>query len=91
MPAPAADDLEADVTHVPARRSFRVDVRRRATPAGAVFLDVQLVARASGRMVWAWTFTDPELADELERELERDLDALDEPAFRRLHRVTSDR
>lgn len=79
------------MTVPPARRAFRVRVQRRATPAGAVFLDVQLESRASGRMVWAWTFTDPALADELERELDRDLDGLDEDAFRRRHRVPSDR
>lgn len=79
------------MTDGPARRAFRVAVQRRTTPAGAVFVDVQLVARGTGRMVWAWTFTDAELADDLERELEHDLDVLDERAFRRRHRVTSDR
>lgn len=79
------------MTSGPARRAFRVSVQRRTTPAGAVFLDVQLESRADGRMVWAWTFTDPALAEELERELDRDLDALDEGAFRRRHRVTSAR
>ena len=86
-----ARDDEAPVTSETARRAFRVRVQRRATPAGALFVDVQLESRASGRMVWAWTFSDPTLADELERELDRDLDALDEHAFRRRHRVTSDR
>lgn len=76
---------------IPARRAFRVAVRRRSTPAGAVFIDVQLEVAASGRMVWAWTFTDPGLAAELERELEHDLDELDEAEFRRRHRVTSAR
>ena len=75
----------------PARRAFRVNVQRRTTPAGAVFIDVQLESLASRRIAWAWTFTDPELAGGLERELVHDLDTLDEGEFRRRHRVTSDR
>ncbi len=73
------------------RRSFRVLVRERGGSDGAQVIDVQLQVRRTGALVWAQTFSDPELARELEEQLDRDLDELDEAAFRRAHRVTSDR
>lgn len=72
------------------RRSFRVLVRERGGSDGARVIDVQLQVRRTGALVWAQTFSDPELARQLEEQLDRDLDELDEAAFRRAHRVTSD-
>jgi hypothetical protein len=73
------------------RRTFRVLVRERSGSQGGRVIDVQLQVRRTGTLVWAQTFSDPDLARELEEQLERDLDELDEPAFRRAHRVTSAR
>jgi hypothetical protein len=72
------------------RRSFKVLVRERSGSQGGRVIDVQLQVRRTGALVWAQTFSDPALARELEEQLERDLDELDEVAFRRAHRVTSD-
>lgn len=72
------------------RRSFKVLVRERGGSQGGRVIDVQLQVRRTGALVWAQTFSDPALARELEEQLERDLDELDEDAFRRAHRVTSD-
>jgi hypothetical protein len=72
------------------RRSFKVLVRERGGSQGGRVVDVQLQVRRTGALVWAQTFSDPALARELEEQLERDLDQLDEEAFRRAHRVTSD-
>jgi hypothetical protein len=79
-----------DATASP-RTSFRVLVRERNGSQGGRVIDVQLQVRRTGALVWAQTFSDPELARELEEQLERDLDDLDEQAFRRAHRVTSQR
>lgn len=46
--------------------------------------------RSTGALVWAQTFPDPEQARELEERIAHDLDALDDEAFRRAHRVPSD-
>jgi hypothetical protein len=72
------------------RRSFRVLQRVRSVgPAGPV-IDVQLQLRRTGALVWAHTFSDPAQADELVARIERDLDELDDAAFRRAHRVPAD-
>ena len=73
------------------RRTFRVLVRERTGSQGGRVIDVQLQVRRTGALVWAQTFSDPSLARELEERLDRDLDELDEEAFRRAHRVTSAR
>lgn len=73
------------------RRTFRVLVRERTGSQGGRVIDVQLQVRRTGALVWAQTFSDPALARELEERLDRDLDELDEEAFRRAHRVTSAR
>lgn len=73
------------------RRTFRVLVRERDGSHGGRVIDVQLQVRRTGALVWAQTFSDPELARELEDRLDRDLDELDDRAFRRAHRVTSSR
>lgn len=73
------------------RRSFRVLVRERDGSHGGRVIDVQLQVRRTGALVWAQTFSDPGLARELEDRLDRDLDELDDSAFRRAHRVTSSR
>lgn len=72
------------------RRSFRVLVRDRAGSQGGRVIDIQLQVRRTGAIVWAQTFSDPSAARELESQLERDMDVLDEQAFRRAHRVPSD-
>jgi hypothetical protein len=49
--------------------------------------DVQLQATATGNLLWAQTFTDAEQASAFEASLDRDLDELDDAAFRRKHGV----
>jgi hypothetical protein len=71
------------------RRHFRVLVRERGGSQGGRVVDVQLQVRSSGALVWAQTFSDHALARELEEQLERDLDELDLPTFRRTHRATA--
>jgi len=73
------------------RRTFRVLVREREGSQGGRVIDVQLQVRRTGALVWAQTFSDPAQARELEERLDRDLDELDDAAFRRAHRVTSSR
>ncbi len=73
------------------RRSYKVLVRERGGSQGGRVIDIQLQVRRTGALVWAQTFSDPALARELEEQLERDLDELDEETFRRTHRVTSSR
>ena len=51
--------------------------------------DVQLQLASSGNLVWAQTFTDRGQADTFEKELENDLDDLDDGDFRRKYNVTS--
>lgn len=72
------------------RRSFRVLQRHRDVGRGGPVVDVQLQIRRSGALVWAQTFSDPPQAAELVARLERDLDDLDDAAFRRAHRVPAD-
>ncbi len=74
---------------IPPRRSFRVLTRQRIGSQDGEVIDVQLQVRRTGALVWAQTFSDPEQARELEERLERDLDELDDEAFRRAHRVPS--
>jgi hypothetical protein len=72
------------------RRSFRVMVRERGGSQDGRVVDVQLQVRRTGALVWAKTFSDPAQARELEDRIERDLDELDDAAFRRAHGVPSD-
>jgi hypothetical protein len=72
------------------RQLFRVLVRDRAGSNSSRVVDVQLQVRRSGAIVWAYTFSDPTLASELQDRIERDLDELDVDTFRRAHRVSSD-
>jgi hypothetical protein len=69
------------------RRDFRVLTRRRTGYEGALLIDVQLQVAATGALVWSRSFSDVHQAEELEAELEEDLDALDDAAFRRKHGV----
>lgn len=78
------------VTPSSPRRSFRVLQRHRDVGRGGPVVDVQLQIRRSGALVWAQTFSDPAQAAELVARLERDLDDLDDAAFRRAHRVPAD-
>jgi hypothetical protein len=77
------------VTDEPARRTFRVLTRTRGGYNGATMYDVQLQSIASGSLLWAQTFTDQQQADEFETSIARDLDELDDAAFRRKHGVPS--
>ncbi len=72
-----------------ARRDFRVLTRRRGGYDGAVMYDVQLQVTATRALVWAQTFTDRDQADDFERELEFDLDALPGHEFRRKYSIPS--
>ncbi len=72
------------------RRTFRVLQRVREGSQGGTVVDVQLQVRRTGALVWAQTFSDPGQAAELLARLEADLDGLDEPTFRRAHRVPAD-
>jgi len=88
---PATDPapFSSEVSMTP-RRNFRVLVRERGGSQGGRVIDVQLQVRRTGALVWAHTFSDHAQARELEELLERDLDELDDEAFRRAHRVPSD-
>jgi hypothetical protein len=86
-PAPAQSAHEVPMSP---RRTFRVLVRERGGSQNGRVVDVQLQVRRTGARVWAQTFSDHEQARALEEQLERDLDALDDEAFRRAHRVASD-
>lgn len=50
-------------------------------------VDVQLQLAATGALVWAQTFSDSEQAEAFQQQLEDDLDALDDPDFRRKYGV----
>jgi TolB-like protein len=71
------------------RHDFRVLTRRRGGYDGAVMVDVQLQVAHTGALVWAQTFSDDAQADEFQRQLEEDLEALDDVAFRRKYSVPS--
>ncbi len=51
--------------------------------------DVQLQVVATGGLVWAQTFSDPDEADSYRAEVEEDLDHLDDRGFRRKWSVSS--
>lgn len=69
------------------RRDFRVLTRQRGGYGGAVMYDVQLQVAATGALVWAQTFSDEAQALDFERDLDQDLEQLDDPAFRRKYGV----
>jgi hypothetical protein len=71
------------------RRDFRVLTRRRGGYDGAVMVDVQLQVAETGALVWAQTFSDDAQAEAFQRELEEDLDTLDDASFRRKYGVPS--
>jgi hypothetical protein len=71
------------------RRDFRVLTRRRGGYDGAVMVDVQLQVAETGALVWAQTFSDGAQAETFQRELEEDLDTLDDASFRRKYGVPS--
>lgn len=73
----------------PPHRDFRVLTRRRGAYDGASMVDVQLQVAATGNLVWAQTFSDPEQAETFQRELEDDLTSLDGATFRRKYGVPS--
>jgi hypothetical protein len=70
-------------------RDFRVLTRRRGGYDGAVMVDVQLQVAETGALVWAQTFSDDVQADGFQRQLEEDLEALDDASFRRKYGVPS--
>lgn len=70
-----------------ARNNFRILTRTRTGYNGSTMYDVQLQAVASGQLLWAQTFTDREQADAFERQIDRDLDDLDDSEFRRKHGI----
>jgi hypothetical protein len=69
------------------RRDFRVLTRRRAGYDGAVLVDIQLQIAETGALVWAQSFSDEAQAEDFQRELEADLEALDDPEFRKKYGV----
>jgi hypothetical protein len=71
------------------RRDFRVLTRRRGGYDGAVMVDVQLQVASTGALVWAQTFSDDAQAEDFQRQLEEDLDTLDDDRFRRKYGVPS--
>jgi hypothetical protein len=68
-------------------RDFRVLTRRRGGYDGGEMYDVQLQVAGTGALVWAQTFSDAEQADAFQRELEDDLETLDDASFRRKYGV----
>ena len=71
------------------RRTYRVLTRTRGGYNGSTMYDVQLQVAATGNLVWAQTFTDRDQAAAYERDLDHDLDELDDTTFRRKYNVTS--
>lgn len=71
------------------RRDFRVLTRRRGGYDGALMVDVQLQVAATGALVWAQSFSDPDQAEAFQTALEDDMAALDDEAFRRKYGVPS--
>lgn len=69
------------------RQDFRVLTRTRGGYDGAVMYDVQLQVAATGALVWAQTFSDEQQANTFQSELEDDMEALDDAAFRRKYGV----
>jgi len=51
--------------------------------------DVQLQVAATGALVWAQTFSDEDQATAFQRDLEADLDTLEDGEFRRKYSVPS--
>lgn len=72
-----------------ARRHFRAMTRTRGGYNGSMMYDVQLQSVATGRLLWAQTFTHHDQASAFESELEADLDELDDVAFRHKYSVPS--
>ncbi len=79
--------MPADPDRAP-RQDFRVLTRRRGGYQGTM-IDIQLQVAATGALVWAQTFSDEDQAESFAAELESDLDALDNDAFRRKYSVPS--
>ncbi len=71
-----------------ARHDFRVLTQTRGGYSNGVMYDVQLQVAATGRLVWAQTFTDQAQAIEFEEQVADDLE-LDGPEFRRKYSVPS--
>lgn len=71
-----------------ARNDFKVLTRTRGGYDNGVMYDVQLQVTATGKLVWAQTFTDQEQADEFQAQVEADLE-LDNTEFRRKYSVPS--
>ena len=69
------------------RRDFRVLTRRRSGYDDAAMVDIQLQVAATGALVWTQTFSDSDQAETFQRDLEDDLDDLDDVAFRRKYGV----
>jgi hypothetical protein len=78
------------VTSEPARRHFRILTRTRGGYAGATLYDVQLQAVATGNLLWAQTFTEPNEAEAFAESLDHDLDDLEVGEFRRKHGIPGD-
>lgn len=78
----------ADVPDHPPRQDFRVLTRRRGGYEGTM-VDIQLQVAATGALVWAQTFSDEAQADAFAAEVEADLDAMPNDAFRRKYSVPS--
>jgi hypothetical protein len=72
-----------------ARLNFRILTRTRTGYNDAVMHDVQLQVADTGAIVWAQTFSDWREAARYQREVEDDLDRLDEVEFREKWRVPS--
>lgn len=71
-----------------ARHDFKILTRRRGGYDNGVMYDVQLQVTATGRLVWAQTFTDEQQAEEFQAQVEEDLE-LDTTEFRRKYSVPS--
>lgn len=89
VPVSATDESSApEATERLARHDFKVLTRTRGGYSDGVMYDVQLQVTATGKLVWAQTFTDQEQADEFQAEVEADLE-LDTTEFRRKYSVPS--
>ncbi|TVR35662.1 MAG: hypothetical protein EA388_06515 [Nitriliruptor sp.] len=69
------------------RRDFRALTQRRGAYDSAMMFDVQLQVAATGALVWAQSFSDEQQADAFQRQLDEDLQSMEDEAFRRKYGV----
>lgn len=69
------------------RRDFRALTQRRGAYDSAMMFDVQLQVAATGALVWAQSFSDEQQAEAFQRQLDEDLQTMEDEPFRRKYGV----